>query len=86
MIRCQWTYIAGDSAVQLDLLDERRVTGQGVRSGHGVLVGLLVKVLIKIQKWKQLNRMHFTSTEKQKEDHNETIKDKNKIKIYLAII
>lgn len=47
IIRCRWTYAAGDSAVQLDLLDERRVAGQGVTSGHGVLVGLLVNVLIK---------------------------------------
>lgn len=42
-----WTHAAGDGAVQFDLLDERRVAGQGVGSGHGVLVGLLVIVLIK---------------------------------------
>lgn len=39
------TYIAGDNAVHLSLLDERSVFGQGVTSGHEVLVGLLVPVL-----------------------------------------
>lgn len=39
------TYIAGDNAVHLSLLDEWGVFGQGVTSGHGALVGLLVPVL-----------------------------------------
>lgn len=47
MIACRWTHVAGDGAVQFDLLDERRVAGQGVRSGHGALVGFLVIVLMK---------------------------------------
>lgn len=39
------TYIAGDNAVHLSLLNKRGVVGQGVTSGHGALVGLLVPVL-----------------------------------------
>lgn len=39
------TYIAGYSGVLLSLLNKRGVMGQGVTSGHGALVGLLVPVL-----------------------------------------
>lgn len=43
------TYIAGDNAVQLNLLDERGVVWQRVTSGHGALVGLLVPVLKEVK-------------------------------------
>lgn len=43
------TYTAGDNAVHLSLLDERGVMGQGVTSGHEVLVGLLVPVLREVK-------------------------------------
>lgn len=38
-------YVAGNDAVHLSLLDEGGVVGQGVASGHEILVGLLVPVL-----------------------------------------
>lgn len=39
------TYVAGDDAVHLGLLDEWGVTWQRVTSGHGALAGLLVPIL-----------------------------------------
>lgn len=43
------TYIAGGSAVLHGLLNNGDVVGQGVTSGHGVLVGLFVPVLCGIK-------------------------------------
>ena len=43
--RSACAYVAGDNAVHLGLLDERRVVGQGITGGHEALVGLLVPVL-----------------------------------------
>lgn len=53
------TYIAGDNAVHLSLLNKRGVVGQGVTSGHGALVGLLVPVLREAETtWR--SEMHFS--------------------------
>lgn len=63
LIAWRCTHIAGYGTVQFDLLNERRVTGQCVRSGHGVLVGFLVVVLIKRQRCQiSLRGMPFTFT------------------------
>lgn len=42
-------YVAGGTAVLLGLRNNGDVVGQGVTSGHGVLVGLFVPVLFSIK-------------------------------------